>query len=112
MSLKPRLDGTVRPESIVLPEGTTLADALRDLVEILAGLKAALEHGAKSKTPADRMALRFDEVAAALGVSRRLLERERSGGRFPAADRTIGRVPLWRCETVAAFLDSRKGGSR
>ena len=64
------------------------------------------------KPPADRMALRFDEVAASLGVSRRLLERERSAGRFPVADRTIGRVPLWKRETVAAWLDSRKGGSR
>jgi len=92
-----------RPPSVV-----RLGDALAELVAILPGLKAAIE----SKPSVDRLALRFDEVAAALGVSRRLLERERSAGRFPPADHTIGRVPLWKRETVAAWLDSSKGGNR
>jgi predicted DNA-binding transcriptional regulator AlpA len=98
---------TIHPEADEQPEVVTLAEALRELAAILPGLKAAI-----ARPPVERLALRFDEVAAALGVSRRLLERERSAGRFPVADRTIGRVPLWKRETVAAYLDSRKRGSR
>jgi predicted DNA-binding transcriptional regulator AlpA len=62
------------------------------------------------KAPIERLTLRFDEVAAALGVSRRLLERELSAGRFPRPDLHIGRVPLWRPETVRRWLDSQGGG--
>ena len=109
----PTSSSKVQPEAAELPEGVvTLADALRELAATLPVLRVALEHHAKTKPPIDRMALRFDEVADALGVSRRLLERERSAGRFPAADRTVGRVPLWTRETVAAWLDSRKAGTR
>jgi hypothetical protein len=57
-----------------------------------------------AKPPVERLALRFDEVAAALGVSRRLLERELSAGRFVRADLYIGRVPLWRFESLRAWL--------
>jgi predicted DNA-binding transcriptional regulator AlpA len=53
----------------------------------------------------ERLALRLDEIAKALGVSRRALERERSAGRFPRPDRTLGRMPLWRVETVRAWLE-------
>jgi predicted DNA-binding transcriptional regulator AlpA len=63
-------------------------------------------------TPLDalmgRLALRLDELAAALGVSRRAIERERSAGRFPRPDRIIGRMPLWSPETIRAWLE--KGG--
>jgi predicted DNA-binding transcriptional regulator AlpA len=55
------------------------------------------------------MALRLNEVARALGVSRRAVERERSAGRFPKPDLTIGRMPLWRVETVRAWIE---GGGR
>jgi predicted DNA-binding transcriptional regulator AlpA len=57
----------------------------------------------------ERLTLRLDEIAKALGVSRRAIERERSAGRFPPPDRTIGRMPLWRPETVRAWLE---GGGR
>ena len=40
----------VQSDAAVLPPGTTLADALRELVKILPGLKAALEH----KPPVER----------------------------------------------------------
>ena len=43
---------------------------------------------------AGRMALRLDELAASLGVSRRTIERERSAGRFPRPDLHIGKAPL------------------
>jgi predicted DNA-binding transcriptional regulator AlpA len=51
-----------------------------------------------------RLALRLDEVAAALGVSRRAIERERSAGRFPPADCRIGKCPLWMPETIRTWL--------
>jgi hypothetical protein len=57
-----------------------------------------------------RLAYRLDEVAAALGVSRRLIERERSAGRFPPPDLTIGRAPLWTRETLVGWI--AKGGGK
>jgi hypothetical protein len=77
-----------------------LAAALQELVAILPGLKA--------RPPVDRMTLRLDELADALGVSRRVLERERSAGRVPPPDLLIGKMPLWRVETVRAWLE--RGG--
>jgi predicted DNA-binding transcriptional regulator AlpA len=62
-----------------------------------------------SPTPPARFALRLDEVAAGLGVSRRALERERSAGRFPQPDRHIGRCPLWSPETIRRWVE---GGGR
>jgi predicted DNA-binding transcriptional regulator AlpA len=56
-----------------------------------------------------RLALRLDELARAIGVSRRAIERERSAGRFPRPDLTIGRMPLWRPETIRAWIE---GGGR
>jgi len=58
----------------------------------------------------ERLAYRLDEVAKALGVSRRLIERERSAGRFPRPDLTIGRAPLWTRETLARWIAG--GGGR
>ena len=70
---------------------------------------ANLPHESPS-TLAGRMALRLDELAAALGISRRAIERERSAGRFPKPDLTIGRMPLWRPETITRWLEG--GDSR
>lgn len=53
----------------------------------------------------DRLALRLDELAVALGVSRRAIERERSAGRFPRPDLTIGRMPLWQPATIRRWID-------
>lgn len=58
--------------------------------------------------PVERLALRLDEVAAALGIGRRTLERERSAGRFPPPDLTIGKAPLWSPETIRAWIE--RGG--
>jgi predicted DNA-binding transcriptional regulator AlpA len=65
----------------------------------------------------DRLALRLGELAKALGISRRTLERERSAGRFPMPDFKIGKAPLWRPGTVQAWIEeqseaARKEGSR
>ena len=47
----------------------------------------------------DRLTWRLDDIAKALGISRRALERERSAGRLPRPDMVIGRrIPLWRVE--------------
>jgi len=49
-------------------------------------------------------------VAASLGVSRRAIERERAAGRFPAPDVQIGKMPLWRRETLVGWI--AQGGAR
>lgn len=67
-------------------------------------------HTSESFVPVSgRITLRLDELAAALGVSRRAIERERSAGRFPRPDLCIGRMPLWRPETIRRWID---GGGR
>ncbi len=57
-----------------------------------------------------RLAWRKKEVARALGISERAFERERSAGRFPRPDLTIGRMPLWRPETIRAWIDGQADG--
>jgi predicted DNA-binding transcriptional regulator AlpA len=57
-----------------------------------------------------RLTYRLDEVAAALGVSRRTIEREWSAGRFPKPDLMIGKAPLWSPETLTRWVSA--GGSR
>jgi predicted DNA-binding transcriptional regulator AlpA len=57
-----------------------------------------------------RLAYRLDEVAAALGVSRRLIERERCAGRFPPPDLTIGRVVLWRPSSLERWMAAGGAG--
>jgi predicted DNA-binding transcriptional regulator AlpA len=54
--------------------------------------------------PIERMALRLDEVAATLGMSRRTIERLRAGGKFPKPDVKAGKAPLWKPETIRAWI--------
>jgi predicted DNA-binding transcriptional regulator AlpA len=54
--------------------------------------------------PSRRMALRLNDVAATTGLSRRSVERERASGRFPKPDRVVGRMPLWRPETIEKWI--------
>lgn len=61
------------------------------------------------EAPVERLAYRLDELAAALGVSRRTLERERSAGRFPPPDRKIGKAPVWSPATIRRWIE---GGGR
>jgi predicted DNA-binding transcriptional regulator AlpA len=56
------------------------------------------------RPPVDRLTYRIDDLAAALGVSRRIVERERSAGRLPKPDLRIGRIPLWRIESVKEWI--------
>jgi len=50
-----------------------------------------------------------EDVAAALKVSRRKLERLRAAGRFPKPDVTLGRSPRWRATTITAWLADAAG---
>jgi hypothetical protein len=52
----------------------------------------------------ERLAYRLDEVAEALRVSRRHVERQLSAGRFPKPDLRLGRVSLWSVETVRGLM--------
>jgi hypothetical protein len=99
----------MKPEAAELPEGVvTLADALRELVATLLLLRAALDRRPENKPRVEPLAYRLDELADALGVSRRVLERERSAGRLPLPDLHIGKMPLWRVESIRGWLE--RGG--
>jgi predicted DNA-binding transcriptional regulator AlpA len=58
-----------------------------------------------ARPPVERLAYRIDEVANSVGLSRRAIERARVAGRFPKADIKVGRCPLWRIETIKAWLE-------
>jgi predicted DNA-binding transcriptional regulator AlpA len=87
-------------------ESLSLADSLAKLTSLLPDLADALGRQSKSQPPVARMTLRIDEVADAVGVSRRVLERERAAGRMPKSDLRIGKMPLWRVETIHAWINS------
>ena len=71
------------------------------LIAILTRLADALDRQAAPP----RLTWRLGEIAAALGVSRRLLEQERAAGRLPKPDLRIGRVALWRVDpTIRDWL--------
>ena len=53
-----------------------------------------------------RLAYRLDELAALLGVSRRSIERARARGAFPRPDVRLGRVVLWRPETIQRWVEN------
>lgn len=55
----------------------------------------------------ERLAYRPEELAAAFGVSKRTLERERAAGRFPPPDCRIGRVPLWTPGTIRRWVEQQ-----
>jgi predicted DNA-binding transcriptional regulator AlpA len=83
---------------------------LEELVHLLSDLRLVLER--QASPPVSRLALRIDELADALGISRRAIERERAAGRFPAPDLTIGKMPLWRVSTIEAWLAQQANGRR
>ena len=60
--------------------------------------------------PPERLTYRLDELAKALGVSRRTIERERSAGRFPKPCKIFGkRTPLWSVQSIREWIE---GGGR
>ena len=50
----------------------------------------------------ERLAWDLADIAGLLGVSKRLLERERAAGKMPPPDIRIGRRVLWRTGTIDA----------
>jgi predicted DNA-binding transcriptional regulator AlpA len=55
-----------------------------------------------------RLTYRLAEAATMLGISRRTLERQRAAGRFPRPDLHVGKAPLWKIETLRAWIE--RGG--
>lgn len=76
----------------------------RNPTDRLSGRSDALDGHRDDKSGIERITYRLDEVAAALGVSRRTIEREREAGRFPAPDLYIGRMPLWVREKLVRWI--------
>jgi hypothetical protein len=108
------LDSTAAPspadiEAAELPLGiVTLAQALARLAAELAAELPALRAALLDRQAAPpRLTYRLSEIAAALGVSRRLMEQARAAGRLPRADLHIGRVSLWRTETIRDWLSQQ-----
>ncbi len=87
-----------------------LAAVLAELVELLPGLRAALDRQARPGVP--RLAYRLSEVADALGLSRRSLERAVASRQWPPADLRLGRTRLWRVATIESWLTQQTAGRR
>lgn len=108
---KPHSDTATPPEAQVdrAPVGSlALAEALSKLATILPRLAEALEHQSEDRPRVERLTYRLEEIADALGVSRRFLERTRAANRLPKPDLRLGKVPLWRVETIRTWLE--RGG--
>jgi predicted DNA-binding transcriptional regulator AlpA len=58
----------------------------------------------------DRLTWRLADIVQATGLARRTLERLRSAGRFPAPDLHVGALPLWKPETIRAWVEG--GGTK
>jgi hypothetical protein len=57
----------------------------------------------------ERLTWGLNDLAALTGLSRRSLERARSGGRLPPPDLRVGKRVLWRRETIRRWIE---GGGR
>lgn len=106
---------SVLPISKAVLEERVDVRLLAAILEKLTAIEAKLSAPDPTPPPevplAGRLALRLEEIADALGVSRRALDRERSAGRFPAPDRVIGsKTPVSAVATVEAWL--REGSSK
>jgi hypothetical protein len=110
-SLVPRHAAPTSPEAQAdkPPEGSiTVAEALSKLATILPQLAEALDRQSDEKPRVERLTYRIEDLADALGVSRRFFERARAAGRLPKPDLRLGKVPLWRVETIRTWLE--RGG--
>jgi len=72
-------------------------------------MSVAAANAATAEPAAPKMLLRVDPIAESLSISRRTLERLIAAGRFPKPDVRVGRMGLWRPETVRAWLDGQRG---
>jgi hypothetical protein len=55
----------------------------------------------------DKLLWDLADICALTGLSRRLLECQRSAGKMPQCDLRIGRRALWRPATITSWLDSQ-----
>jgi predicted DNA-binding transcriptional regulator AlpA len=58
-----------------------------------------------------RWALRLDELEASLGISKRLIQKEVSAGRFPRPIK-IGRTSVWPVQALREHLAQQADGRR
>jgi predicted DNA-binding transcriptional regulator AlpA len=58
----------------------------------------------------DKLLWDLNDITLLTGLSRRLLEKELSAGRFPRPDLRIGRRCLWKPATIKRFLGIEEGG--
>jgi hypothetical protein len=98
-------DGNHHP--IMSPTATTdelaaLTAALLELITVLTFLRDVI---ARQDPSVPRLAYRLDELADALGVSRRLIEKEKAAGRLCKPDMHIGHIPLYRPETIRRWIE-------
>ena len=61
-------------------------------------------HDPVPNSPIERLTYRFAELALALGVSKRTLERQRGSGKLLKPSIRIGKTPLWFREHVRDWL--------
>jgi excisionase family DNA binding protein len=59
----------------------------------------------------DKLLWSLDDLAALLGLSRRMLERMLSAGRLVGPDIRCGRRCLWRPSTIHAWIEQQGGGA-
>jgi predicted DNA-binding transcriptional regulator AlpA len=50
----------------------------------------------------------IDDIADALGVCRRTVERMKSAGEIPLPDKVLGRLPRWRTSTIERWMSGGK----
>jgi predicted DNA-binding transcriptional regulator AlpA len=77
-----------------------LAEALEALLEVL--------RRRPDPDGAERLVYRADELAQALGISRRELDRARAMGRIPKPTKVLGRMPVWSVSAINKWLSDAK----
>jgi predicted DNA-binding transcriptional regulator AlpA len=98
-------DDSTPPVYDLVPAPGNSADGGREPAEVVSLLKAILNIlGARRPVP--RLALRLDDAARAVGLSRRALERLRAAGKFPSPDKYLGKCPVWSPETIRKWIEA------
>ncbi|MGP0069143.1 MAG: helix-turn-helix transcriptional regulator [Isosphaeraceae bacterium] len=96
--------------SIEPPAEVPGQEPIAGAVEMSAGLSATLVKLADAVAKlaeiqaAERLALRAEEAADSVGMSRRAWDRGVAAGEIPPADRHVGRIGFWSRETIMAWL--------
>jgi hypothetical protein len=76
---------------------------------VVAGAVSAGHEAPPAAVPLhDKLVWSLADIAALIGVSRRLLEKELSAGRMPRCDLRIGRRCLWRPRTIREWIEGKR----